>query len=197
MYPHDPEIQTVLRHQAEQQLRQGTAPPANVAAAGVDALTLLHRMASDPDTASAALKLLHELQVHQVELDLQYEQLQQSRDELSHALDRYVERYDFAPIGLVAVDREGKITDGNLAAAALLGVEAAGFSGRRLENLVDTQFQAGIRTFLERLNRGQSKETCTMRASAGETARNFQVVATVAPSEKHFLLALIETADCK
>jgi PAS domain-containing protein len=185
---------TSLRHQAEHQLRLGTAPCANAASAGVDALTLLHRMASDPETASAAIKLLHELQVHQVELDLQYEQLQQSRDELSHALDQYVERYDFAPVGLVAVDRDGRLEDGNLAAATLFGCEPATLSGRRLEDLVDAAFRPGIRVLLGRLNQG-FRETCEARASRGESVRKFQVVATVAPSGRYFMMVLIESAD--
>lgn len=195
---HDRENQTVLRQQAEQQLRLGTAPTANVASAGVDALALLHRMASDPESASTALKLLHELQVHQVELDLQHEQLEQSRNELSHALDRYVEHYDFAPLGLVAVDREGRITDGNLAAAALFGVESTALSGRRLEGLVNAQCQPAILALLDRLNRGASfRETCEAQADRGDSGQWFQVVATVVPSERHFLMALIESADRK
>jgi PAS domain-containing protein len=194
---HDPETQMVLRQQAEQQLRLGKAPPANVAVAGVDALTQLHRMASDPETASSALKLLHELQVHQVELDLQREQLQESRDELSHTLDRYVERYDFAPIGLVAIDREGRIVDGNLAAAALFGIETAALSGLRLEGLVDVESQPDIRALLVRLNQGVSKEICEARVSCGESTRSLQVVATVAPSDRYFQIALIESAHRK
>jgi PAS domain S-box-containing protein len=197
MSRHDPEIQTVLRHQAEQQLRLGTAPAVNVASLGVDALALLHRMASGPESASAALKLLHELQVHQVELDLQHEQLEQSRNELSHALDRYVERYDFAPLGLVVVDRDGRITDGNLAAAAFFGVESTALSGRRLEGLVSAQCQPAILALLDRLSQGGSRETCEARADRGDSAPWFQVVATAVPSEQHFLMALIESADRK
>ena len=52
------------------------------------ALRVLHALASSPATAADAIALLHELQVHQVELDLQYEELQGSNSELEASLDR-------------------------------------------------------------------------------------------------------------
>lgn len=192
----DFKVQMPLRQQAETRLQVGTAPAAKVATTGVDALVLLHRMASDPESANAAIKLLHELQVHQVELDLQHEQTEQTRGELSHALDRYVERHDFAPVGLIALDREGRITEGNLAAAALFGAEAAALRGRRIENLVPPQSRPAVLALLARLCGGSSRETCQI-LTAGSAPRQLQVVATVAPSDRSFLMALIETGDCK
>jgi PAS domain S-box-containing protein len=68
-------------------------------------------------------RLVHELEVHQVELKLQNEELRNAQLELATTRDRYTGLYDFAPLAYVTVDRNGKIFEGNLMAAALLGVE--------------------------------------------------------------------------
>lgn len=193
-----PEIDLPLRHQAEALLQRGSPPRAKVAATGAEALALLHRMATDPERASDVLKLLHELQVHQVELDLQHEQLEQSRDELSHALDRYVERYDFAPVGYFAVDRDGKIVEGNLVAADLCGVERAALSGHRIDSLVTPQSRLALLALLKRLGNGNSRETCEVQIDqGGNVSRLFQVVATLSPGDRSVMMVFVETTDSK
>jgi hypothetical protein len=83
---------TPLRHQAETRIREGDAPQdTHRWSTGVEALTLLHDLASAPASAGDALKLLHELQVYQVELDLQYEQMELSQRELAEELHRYTD----------------------------------------------------------------------------------------------------------
>src|SRR6266700_7345147 len=108
-----------LRHVAEELLRDGIPPPAYGWSTGVDALNVLHNLAGSPESAADALKLLHELQVYQVELAMQREQLEQSRAEVAESLERYVERFDFAPVGYFALEPDGRIVEGNLAGADL------------------------------------------------------------------------------
>ena len=67
-------------------------------------------------------KLQHELQVHQIELEMQNEQLRQSEVELEKSRDRYVDFYDFAPVGYLTLNHEGMIDEINLTGAALLKV---------------------------------------------------------------------------
>ena len=68
-------------------------------------------------------RLLHELQVYQVELELQNEELRRAREELEASRDKYAELYDFAPVGYFAFDPHGVIREVNLAGAQLLGIE--------------------------------------------------------------------------
>ena len=69
------------------------------------------------------LKLVHKFQLHQIELETQNDDLRRAQIELTHARDRYSDLYDFAPVGLLSLDREGNILQANHSAATLLGVE--------------------------------------------------------------------------
>ncbi len=75
-------------------------------------------------------QLLHNLQVHQIELEMQNRELREAHDELEAARDRYADLYDFAPVGYVSFDRRGRVLDLNLTAAEMLGQERRGVLGQ-------------------------------------------------------------------
>ena len=68
-------------------------------------------------------KLAHELQVHQIELEMQNEELRKSQQELEDSRDKYSRLYDFAPIGYFTISDDGVIMEANLTGAKMLGVE--------------------------------------------------------------------------
>lgn len=67
-------------------------------------------------------RMLHELRVHQIELEMQNEELCRAQVELSAAKARYFDLYDLAPVGYCTISEQGLILQANLTAATLLGV---------------------------------------------------------------------------
>ena len=85
---------------------------------------------------SAADRVLHELEVHQVELEMQNDELRRLQTALEQARDAYRDLYDQAPSGYVTLDGSGRIVEANLTVALMLGVERAALLGRPLAAFV-------------------------------------------------------------
>lgn len=81
-------------------------------------------------------KMLHELQVHQIELEMQNEQLRQAQIELEKSRDLYMNYYDFAPIGYLTLNRSGMIDQINLTGAAMLRAERNKIQHRRFDSYI-------------------------------------------------------------
>jgi PAS domain S-box-containing protein len=89
-----------------------------------------------PEDGPETMRLLHELQVHQIELEMQNDELQQARDSLSALMDRYTDLYDFAPVGYLTLGLRGNILQANLTAARMLGIERSCLLNSALANVL-------------------------------------------------------------
>ncbi len=147
---------------------------------------------SSPATASDALALLHELQVHQVELDLQQDELQNSRCELEAELGRQTALVDRAPVGLMTIDAGTVLAEINLAGAQLLGASRKELLGQPLARWLSTPSADALRTLLLRAHDGQACETCNLqlRPLAG-VVRTVHAVVGQDSASGGFLLALM------
>lgn len=83
-----------------------------------------------------AKKLAHELHVHQIELECQNEELRRTQSDLAAARDRYLDLFDFAPVGYLTLDKQGVVLECNLTSAELLGVLRSGLNGASLSRFV-------------------------------------------------------------
>jgi signal transduction histidine kinase/ActR/RegA family two-component response regulator len=89
------------------------------------------RKEASSDVPKTAAKYRQELEIHQVELELQNEELRMARLELEAGLDRYTQLFDFAPIGYATLDMDGKVREMNHVGAGLLYESRARLIGRR------------------------------------------------------------------
>ncbi|HBA85007.1 MAG TPA: hypothetical protein DCZ95_13010 [Verrucomicrobia bacterium] len=110
-------------------------------------------------------RLLHELQVHQVELEMQNEELKETRDKLESLLEKYTDLYDFAPVGYLTLDPEGTILESNLAGAALLRLGRAALVNRRFGCFVSEEDRSAFSPFLKRAFESKTREICEITLS--------------------------------
>jgi PAS domain S-box-containing protein len=113
-----------------------------------------------PRTEADTQRLLHELQVHQIELEMQNAELQDARDEVEAGLEKYTDLYDFAPVGYFSMDEQGLILEVNLTGAALLGVERSRLINRRLQRFVASMSRPVFLAFLEKVFAEPGKQVC-------------------------------------
>ena len=161
----------------------------------------LKEKSKEPDRqADESRRLIHELQVHQIELELQNEQLQEARAELEAGLQRYSDLYDFAPLGYVTLDRDGTIRKVNLAGARLLGLERVRLVGARFGLFLTTVCRPTFDAFLLKVFDSQAKEVCDVglcpernvplwvhieAAACGEGGRECRAILTDISTHKH------------
>ena len=108
------------------------------------------------------MDLLHELQVHQAELEMQNENLRQTQVALEESRDRYVEFYDFAPVGYLTLNSDACITEINLTGAALLGNDRAKFMNRRFATLIAPEDRDYWHVYFMSVLQQDSKQTCEL-----------------------------------
>jgi PAS domain S-box-containing protein len=116
--------------------------------------------ALDQTPTADTQRVLHELQVHQIELEMQNAELQEARNRMEVLLEKYTDLYDFAPTGYFSLDEKGVILEVNLTGAALLGVERFRLIRRRFQRFVTPASQPVFLAFLEKVFGGRGREFC-------------------------------------
>ena len=108
-------------------------------------------------------KLVHELQVHQIELEIQNEELRQAQIKVEELKDRYLDRHDLAPVGYLTLDRNGVILEANLTSANLFGVERGLLIGKLLASFVNEEDGDVLHLHFRQVRETQAKQTCDIR----------------------------------
>jgi len=107
--------------------------------------------------------LIHELQVHQIELEMQNEELRRVQQELEKTRDRYSHLYDFAPVGYFTVSEKGIIDEVNLTGASLIGIERNALIGTPFTRFVQREDQDIFYKHRQRLLETETRQTCDLR----------------------------------
>jgi PAS domain S-box-containing protein len=143
-------------------------------------------------------RLLHELQVHRIELEMQNEELQRAMDQVEAGLEKYEDLYDFAPVGYLTLDRQGIIQEANLAAANLLGIERARLIQRRFGLSLAAAAQPVLNDFLTQVFESKSRQPCEVTLLPQGKARvEVRIEAVVAASGRECRAVLEDITEQK
>lgn len=105
-------------------------------------------------------RLVHELQVHQIELEMQNEELRSANERAETALQKYTMMYDFAPMGYFTLDQDGMIHELNFTAAELLGNRRFSLINSNLKSFISEETLPVFNNFLNLVFSGKLKESC-------------------------------------
>ena len=108
-------------------------------------------------------RLMHELQVHQIELEMQNEELRRANQELEELRFKYADLYDFAPVGYFTLDQQGLILEVNLTGARLLGLERDRLPLTPFFLLVASADRAAFHSYLKQVFNSGTKQTCEIQ----------------------------------
>jgi PAS domain S-box-containing protein len=106
-----------------------------------------------------ALRMLHELDVHQIELEMQNAELRAARDEAENLLGQYTELYDFAPVGYFTLTPNGAIRRVNLTGATLVGSDRSKLVGHSFAMLLAASQRVDFKAFLEQVFEIEAKQS--------------------------------------
>lgn len=108
-------------------------------------------------------KLVHLLQVHQVELEHQNQELRITQEELEVSRNKYVNLFDFSPVPYFTLNYEGTIKEVNLRASSMLGIDRKKLIGRRFLSFVPVDELDIFNSFMKTVFTSDIKHTCELR----------------------------------
>jgi PAS domain S-box-containing protein len=107
-------------------------------------------------------RLVHELQAHRIELEMQNEELKRVQSEIAKSRQKYIDLYDFAPVGYFSFDRNGVITEANLTGASLVGIERSRLVGKPFSLFVSRQHRDTFFTHRRKTQKTGRTERCEL-----------------------------------
>ena len=117
-------------------------------------------------------RMVQEFSIHQIELEMQNEELQDSRDEIEREHKRYISLYDFAPIGYLTLARDGTIREANLTIARMLSLERSRLLGSRFESFIDYRDLTVFKSMVDRVFLSRTQEHCEIMIEKNGTTNN-------------------------
>ncbi|MEO5864779.1 MAG: PAS domain S-box protein [Nitrospiraceae bacterium] len=175
---------TGLRQQAEELLRGTTREVAAIPVKDVQ-------------------QLVHELHAHQVELEMQNEELRRAQVELASTRDRYLDLYDYSPVGYLTLNRSGTVVEANLLVGELLGVNRQELIGQSLAHFVTRDDEDTFHRHAQEVLKTGTRQTCEVQfqKNSGE-ARSVYLLQSLAVHEEsgglaHWRTVLFDVTDRK
>jgi PAS domain S-box-containing protein len=147
--------------------------------------------------------LCHELEVHQVELEMQNEELQRVQAELVASESKYKDLYEFAPIGYLTLNGSGRVLEANLTAASLLGTDRAYLVNNRFQAYLAQECVPEFNTFCSHVMDSDVKQTAEFQLKSNRVKKKSPVWVMVEAkavrdgNSDRFRMAIIDITDRK
>jgi PAS domain-containing protein len=143
-------------------------------------------------------KLLHELQVHQIELEMQNEELRQAYETAETALKKYTMLYDLAPMGYFTLDNNANISELNFTGADILGDKRFSLVNSNLKLFITQDSLPVFNDFFKKVYTCHGKESCKVTiGSDNGSIRKVYMEGIVTDDDQKCLLSVIDISDFK
>ncbi len=147
-------------------------------------------------TESESQKLIHELDVHQIELELQNEELVLAKEHADAAVMKYIELYDFAPAGYFTLSVNGEIIQLNLLGSQMIGIERSNLQNKMFTSYVSDNTKQIFNNFFIKVFQSRIKEMCEVILLTDDNRElNVHLSGIVTTNGKHCLITALDITD--
>ena len=144
------------------------------------------------------VNLVHELEVHQIELEMQYNELLLAKEKEEAAFEKYTELYDFAPTGYFTLSREGEIIGLNLSGGDMLGMDRSRLLCKRFGYFVSDETKPTFTLFLDKIFYNKAKEICEVILSVdGKLPISVHLNGTISENEEQCFITAVDITKHK
>jgi PAS domain-containing protein len=137
-------------------------------------------------------KLLHELQVHHIELEMQNEELRQAYETAEKALRSYTMLFDLSPVGYFSLDEDGSICDLNFTGADLLGEKRFSLLSSNFKLFISEESKPVFNNFFKNLYDKHFKESCLLTLGYNSKKCHVYMEGVVTEDEQKCFLSVVD-----
>jgi hypothetical protein len=155
-------------------------------------LKMKQKKGEKPVKESDVKKLLHELQVHQIELEMQNEELREAYETAETALKKYTLLYDFSPMGYLTLNSEGSICDLNFTAAEMLGDKRFSLIDSNFKLFISKDSQPVFNAFFSKVYTSNAKESCKVMLGYDNNPLCYVYMEGIVTGDEQCLLSVVD-----
>ncbi|MFZ0281619.1 MAG: hypothetical protein WAL29_08215 [Bacteroidales bacterium] len=143
-------------------------------------------------------RLLHELQVHQIQLEMQNEELQEAYEIAETALKKYTILYDFAPLGYFTLEKDGSISELNFTGAEMLGEKRLTLVNSNFKLFISDNSHTVFDKFFKEVFTGNKKESCEVNLGYdSKSLSSVYIEGVVIGDDQKCLLSVVDISAFK
>jgi PAS domain S-box-containing protein len=142
-------------------------------------------------------KLVHELAVHQVELEIQNEELRQSRTQAEEVRDRYVDLYDFAPVGYFTIDEHSRVVEANLTGCQLLKIDRSNLLKKSFTNFIHPGESKKFYLQRRRVLESGTRQTGELQMQTAQGTAFYAQIESLKAGEERLRLVVMDITERK